>query len=79
MYKHNFITWAGTEFDIPLEYFERNTSMKGWKTWTGAILIAASGILHTVGLTEIANLITTIGAAIGIVGIGHKIEKTKAQ
>jgi len=51
--------------------------MKGWKTWTGAAIMAISGILSYMGYGDLAKAILTVGAALGIVGLGHKIEKTK--
>jgi len=51
--------------------------MKGWKTWAGAALIAASAVLTFLGHGEIAGMIGTIGASFGLVGIAHKVEKTK--
>lgn len=51
--------------------------MKGWKTWAGAALIAISAGLGALGYTEIASLVLTVGGALGLVGLGHKIEKAK--
>jgi len=50
--------------------------MKGWKTWLGIALIAISAGLRAAGYEELSNIVLTVGGAIGVVGIGHKIEKT---
>ena len=49
--------------------------MHGWKTWLGAAFVAASAVLEFFGYHEYASALLTFGAAIGLVGIGHKIEK----
>ena len=49
--------------------------MKGWKTYAGALLIALSGGLNYLGMTEEAALVLQIGGALGIIGVAHKIEK----
>ncbi len=51
--------------------------MKGWKTWAGAGVVGAGAILGFLGLPEISKIVMSLGAALGIVGIGHKIEKAK--
>jgi hypothetical protein len=51
--------------------------MGGWKVWAGAGVIAVSAILRYFGQNEIADLVITVGMAIGLVGVGHKIEKKK--
>jgi hypothetical protein len=50
--------------------------MKGWKTWAGAVLVAASAALGFLGEPEAAKAVLGFGAAFGIAGIGHKIEKS---
>lgn len=50
--------------------------MGGWKTWISAALVAGSSVLHYIGQTELANLVLGIGGSFGLVGIGHKIEKS---
>ena len=52
--------------------------MKGWKTWVAVVCTAALGIL------SISNGDTTAGLqqlslALGMLGLGHKIEKAKEQ
>lgn len=49
----------------------------GWKTLTGAGLVAAGAVLRYLDLPDAADAVTTIGAALGIIGIGHKVEKAK--
>jgi hypothetical protein len=51
-------------------------TMKGWKTWAGAAIIAGSAILQYFGYSDFAGVLISFGAALGIVGLGHKIEKT---
>lgn len=51
--------------------------MKGWKTWAGIVIICLSQIMPLFGYEELVEPIITIGAAFGIVGLGHKIEKSK--
>ena len=55
--------------------------MGGWKTWTGAALIAvSSGLIFLgghgcVGCTELADAIYKLGEAFLGVGLGHKFVK----
>lgn len=48
--------------------------MKGWKTWLAAGLTAGLGVLSLVNGDTEAGM-QQIVAALGIVGIGHKVEK----
>jgi len=50
--------------------------MKGWKTWAAAGLVGASAILSYLNMPELASALMAAGAAFGLVGIGHKIEKS---
>lgn len=50
--------------------------MKGWKTITGAIIVAGGAVLEFFGYGEIAKAIMGVGAALGIIGIGHKIDRS---
>ena len=58
--------------------------MEGWKTWTGAAVIFLSGGLMSFAdllpqyywLSSIAQAIMSAGAALGLVGLGHKVEKS---
>ncbi len=56
--------------------------MKGWKTWTGAALASIGGILKNLpdlfpGQEAVGEILLALGAALGGVGIAHKIEKGK--
>lgn len=51
--------------------------MKGWKTWLAAGVVAAGAVLEFLGYPEIAKALLALGGAIGLWGIGHKIEKSK--
>lgn len=50
--------------------------MSGWKTWTAAGLFAASAALRYLGYASIADVVENLATGLGLVGIGHKIEKT---
>lgn len=50
--------------------------MKGWKTWAGAGLIAMSAILKYFGKDELGDMVLTLGAGLGLIGVGHKVEKS---
>lgn len=57
--------------------------MTGWKTWTGAALIAIGTLLTTMpalfeAQKEVGEALIGFGVAIGSIGIGHKIEKAKS-
>lgn len=51
--------------------------MKGWKTWTGVVIVAVSAGLRVMGgeYEELANFLMAAGGALGLVGLGYKIEK----
>jgi len=53
--------------------------MKGWKTWTGAALVAGSAVARYFGQVEIAELLLGVGAAVSTIGIAHKVEKTRKE
>lgn len=50
--------------------------MHGWKTWAGAGFIAAGAVLEYFGYSDLAKGILMVGGALGLVGLGHKIEKS---
>lgn len=50
--------------------------MGGWKTWAAALIIGGGAVATAFGHLEIAKILYAIGGALGIVGIGHKIEKS---
>jgi len=47
----------------------------GGKTFIGAIIVGASAIVGFCGYPDVAKLIGGLGASLGVIGIGHKIEK----
>ena len=49
--------------------------MGGWKTWTGALMTVAGGVIVYFGFSEIGSMLVTSGVAMMGVGIGHKVEK----
>lgn len=51
--------------------------MRGWKTWLGVGLIVLSAWLRSIGKEELANTVISLGIASGLVGIGHKLEKSR--
>ena len=59
--------------------------MKGWKTWVaaigafcaGAAMVAAGMTSEPVDTEKVYQGIMACIAAFGLVGIGHKIEKSK--
>lgn len=53
--------------------------MKGWKTWIGSVLMAGSAVAPVVGHPEIGVALVKLAAAFGLVGIGHKIEKSSKE
>ena len=50
--------------------------MKGWKTWTGAALVGIAAVLEFLGKPGLSSGLMMMGASLGLVGIGHKIEKS---
>jgi menaquinone-dependent protoporphyrinogen IX oxidase len=53
--------------------------MGGWKTWAAAILIGACSAARFLGWIDdkMVELIMSLAAALGLIGIGHKIEKAE--
>ena len=54
--------------------------MKGWKTITGAALVVIGGVLNSMpelfpGQAAVASAFLAIGAALGGIGIGHKLDR----
>jgi len=50
--------------------------MKGWKTWAAAALIGGVAAAEYMGMDPaLGKLILGLAAALGVVGLGHKIEK----
>ncbi len=50
--------------------------MTGWKTWAGAIVIGIGAARDAAGLGQWSQVAMMAGGALGLVGIGHKIEKS---
>lgn len=50
--------------------------MKGWKTWLAAACMTGLGVV-TAANGDIETGIQQIVAALALVGIGHKLEKSK--
>lgn len=53
--------------------------MKGWKTWAGVAIIGLSAGLEAAGYSEYAKILAMVGGALGLVGVGHKVEKNAAK
>ena len=65
--------------------------MGGWKTWAGALSLALPGLMQTgftiaqtvsgepVDLAALESGLAMLGAALSVVGIGHKVEKAATQ
>ena len=47
--------------------------LKGWKAYAGGVLIVASAILSIVGHPEIAKALLSLGGAMGVIGLRHKL------
>jgi len=71
--------WAAKAVQDAAEKVDWSTfTGKGWKTYTGAALIAASVILDYVGCQGCAPLseaLLKVGEALGLVGMRHAIAK----
>ena len=50
--------------------------MRGWKTITGAIIVAVGAVLNFTGYAGLADVVMGFGASLGIIGIGHKVDKS---
>jgi hypothetical protein len=50
--------------------------MKGWKTYAGCAIVAAGAVLTFLGHDELGKMVLGVGAALGITGIGHKLDKS---
>jgi len=49
--------------------------MKGWKTYAGCAIVAAGAVLKFLGYAEIADMVMVVGGSLGLVGVGHKLDK----
>jgi len=50
--------------------------MSGWKTWLG-VIVTIVGTMYGMynGTIDVATGIQAIGASVGVIGIGHKLDK----
>ena len=56
---------------------ERKVKKTGWKTWVAAGLSVVYGVVgFLVGLHDVEAMMGFIVAGLGLVGLGHKIEKS---
>lgn len=51
--------------------------MKGWKTVAGAIIVAIGAVLKYFDMSEVADSVMALGGALGLIGLGHKLDKTR--
>lgn len=52
---------------------------KNWKTYAGALIIAMSAGLEFLGMAGISSLMMNLGIALGILGIGHKLQRAEKE
>jgi hypothetical protein len=52
--------------------------MKGWKTWLAAACTAGLGVVSIIN-GDVASGAQQIVLALGMIGLGHKIEKAGLQ
>jgi len=50
--------------------------MKGWKTWLGGLVMIGLGA-YLIATGEVEKGIASIGSGASIIGLGHKLEKSK--
>jgi len=50
--------------------------MRGYKTWIAAAIVAAGAVLTFLGYEDLSKAIMGLGGALGLIGLGHKIEKS---
>ena len=50
--------------------------LNGYKTYLGAAIMGLGAALAYLGQPDIGRALEGLGVALGIVGIGHKIEKS---
>ena len=51
--------------------------MNGWKTYVAAAIIGLTAVLSFFGHDAYSEVLYAIGAALGITGIRHKLERVK--
>ena len=52
-----------------------NMNLNGYKTYIGAAIIGISAALDILGYGQYSQAVMLIGSALGLVGIGHKLDK----
>ena len=52
--------------------------MKGWKTWVAAAIGIVAAGLAAKGHEAASQVLLAVATALGLVGIGHKVEKNAA-
>jgi hypothetical protein len=55
-----------------------NIEMKGWKTWVALGCFVASFVCTHLGYQEVASDLYDIAIMFGLVGVGAKLDKTRA-
>ena len=51
--------------------------MGGWKTWASVGLITAATLFRYWGLADLAEAFLGVGTAMGLWGVGHKLDRIK--
>ena len=51
--------------------------MAGWKTYVGAALLGLTAVLSYFGHGQYSEVLYALGAALGITGLRHKLERVK--
>lgn len=50
-------------------------ALNGKKTYIGGLLLAIGAVVSAAGYPEIGELVTQLGQAVSVAGIGHKLAK----
>ena len=51
--------------------------MSGWKTWAAAAVLGGAAAATALGYEAVAEVLMLVGGALGLVGVAHKVEKSK--
>lgn len=51
--------------------------LNGYKTYIGGAFIALGAFLKAIGNPELGDPLITLGEAVSVVGLGHKLAKVK--